>query len=61
MIFFIDQGNTQNAGISTTKTVPGAEFKERAAFNRRRGAMRRRVHQVTIIKIVIRICKLGLL
>lgn len=28
------------------------EFKERAGFNRRRGAMRRRVHQVNFIKSV---------
>lgn len=44
---FTDQSNTQS-GVSTSKAVTGtgAEFKERAAFNRRRGAMRRRVHQV---------------
>lgn len=41
----LDQSNTQGA-VSTTKAVSSAEFKERTAFNRRRGAMRRRVHQV---------------
>lgn len=30
----------------TTVAVAGREFKERAGLNRRRGAMRRRVHQV---------------
>lgn len=43
--FCSDQSNTQGA-VATTKVATGAEFKERAAFNRRRGAMRRRVHQV---------------
>lgn len=49
---FPDQSNTQS-GVSTSKAVAGtgAEFKERAAFNRRRGAMRRRVHQVSYLKI----------
>lgn len=49
---FPDQSNTQS-GVSTSKAVAGtgAEFKERAAFNRRRGAMRRRVHQVNYLKI----------
>lgn len=42
-----DQSNTP-AGAVTTKAITGAEFKERAAFNRRRGAMRRRVHQVAM-------------
>ena len=43
-----EQSNTQGAGAKapSTKAPSGAEFKERAAFNRRRGAMRRRVHQV---------------
>lgn len=45
---FSDQSNTQGA-VSTTKAPTGSEFKERAAFNRRRGAMRRRVHQVLTI------------
>lgn len=43
--FDSDQSNTQGA-VASTKAVGGPEFKERAAFNRRRGAMRRRVHQV---------------
>lgn len=36
------------AGPAPTNAVQvgGREFKERAGFNRRRGAMRRRVHQV---------------
>lgn len=46
LFFGLDQSNTQGA-VATTKAATGAEFKERAAFNRRRGAMRRRVHQVT--------------
>lgn len=41
-----DQSNTQGAVSTSTKAAGGPEFKERAAFNRRRGAMRRRVHQV---------------
>lgn len=41
-----DQSNTQGAVSTSTKSTGGPEFKERAAFNRRRGAMRRRVHQV---------------
>lgn len=51
--FFTDQSNTQS-GVSTSKAVAGtgAEFKERAAFNRRRGAMRRRVHQVNSLTSV---------
>lgn len=44
---FVEQNNAQAgpSGTSTT-TVAGREFKERSGFNRRRGAMRRRVHQV---------------
>ncbi|XP_031621437.1 protein kinase C isoform X1 [Contarinia nasturtii] len=41
-----DQSNTKGGAIPKTTAISGAEFKERAAFNRRRGAMRRRVHQV---------------
>ena len=43
---FLDQNNTQSTGPVQTNAVQGREFKERAGFNRRRGAMRRRVHQV---------------
>lgn len=47
---FTEQSNTQGASaVVSTKAVTGAEFKERAAFNRRRGAMRRRVHQVKLL------------
>lgn len=45
----IDQNNTPSSGPAPTNVVQGREFKERAGFNRRRGAMRRRVHQVNII------------
>lgn len=41
-----DQSNSQSGSAPPAKVATGAEFKERAAFNRRRGAMRRRVHQV---------------
>lgn len=51
--FPIDQSNTQGAVAASTKSTGGPEFKERAAFNRRRGAMRRRVHQVQIILEII--------
>lgn len=44
----IDQTKAQGAAAPAKAASSGAEFKERAAFNRRRGAMRRRVHQVTI-------------
>lgn len=43
---FLDQNNSQSAGPAPAAVVQGREFKERAGFNRRRGAMRRRVHQV---------------
>ncbi|XP_077299914.1 protein kinase C isoform X2 [Arctopsyche grandis] len=42
-------GGTGSGGGGTTTSTSGGggrEFKERAGFNRRRGAMRRRVHQV---------------
>lgn len=41
-----EQSISQSSGPAPTNAVPGREFKERAGFNRRRGAMRRRVHQV---------------
>lgn len=41
-----DQNLAQTSGPTPTNAAPGREFKERAGFNRRRGAMRRRVHQV---------------
>ncbi|KAJ6627596.1 Protein kinase C [Pseudolycoriella hygida] len=41
-----EQNISQSSGPAPTSAVPGREFKERAGFNRRRGAMRRRVHQV---------------
>lgn len=46
--FSIDQNNSQSGSTAPAKAISGAEFKERAAFNRRRGAMRRRVHQVNV-------------
>lgn len=46
MILVTDQNNSQT-GQTANAVAGGREFKERGAgFNRRRGAMRRRVHQV---------------
>lgn len=45
---FSDQNLAQSSGPAPTNAAPGREFKERAGFNRRRGAMRRRVHQVNL-------------
>lgn len=44
--YISEQSISQSSGPAPTNAVPGREFKERAGFNRRRGAMRRRVHQV---------------
>lgn len=41
----VEQTKTPGAA-APVKVASTTEFKERAAFNRRRGAMRRRVHQV---------------
>ncbi|XP_055676717.1 protein kinase C-like [Lutzomyia longipalpis] len=41
-----DQNNAQSGAAPVATVSGGREFKERAGFNRRRGAMRRRVHQV---------------
>jgi len=41
---FVDEAKA-DAKVEQTVAV-NKEFKERAGFNRRRGAMRRRVHQV---------------
>ncbi|XP_055708422.1 protein kinase C [Phlebotomus papatasi] len=41
-----DQNNSQSGAAPVAAVSGGREFKERAGFNRRRGAMRRRVHQV---------------
>ncbi|XP_037038298.1 protein kinase C isoform X1 [Bradysia coprophila] len=41
-----EQNISQSSGPAPASAAPGREFKERAGFNRRRGAMRRRVHQV---------------
>lgn len=47
LFIFKDQSVAQSSGPAPNNAVQGREFKERAGFNRRRGAMRRRVHQVT--------------
>lgn len=53
-INFPDQSNVQSGSVAPAKAASGAEFKERAAFNRRRGAMRRRVHQVHASSLIRR-------
>lgn len=41
------------SGVSTSKAAAGPEFKERNVLYTRRGAMRRRVHQVNFICLFI--------
>lgn len=43
-----DENDTQSGSGGSGCQKSDREFKERAGFNRRRGAMRRRVHQVEI-------------
>lgn len=48
LLDFSDQAKA-DAEVEQTVAV-NKEFKERAGFNRRRGAMRRRVHQVNSLQ-----------